>query len=64
MLESMMKAYAERFARIKANLEVLKVWQQTLIFDLAKWTLCEGLTGPTYPLFSHPDLLINSPNIF
>jgi hypothetical protein len=45
-----MKAYAERFARIKANLEVLKVRQQTLIFDLAKWTICEGLTGPTYRL--------------
>ena len=40
-----MKAYEESFTRIKADLEALKSRQQTLIFDLAKWTIFEGVAG-------------------
>jgi hypothetical protein len=37
-----MKTYEESFTEIKEDLQVLKTRQQQLIFDVAKWAICEG----------------------
>ena len=53
-----METYEESFTEIKEHLQVLKTRQQQLIFDVAKWAICEGVAGP------NDDLPVFEPSAF